>query len=177
MLHDFGSSNAWSKSKRLEEVWGKLYSSAFRDRLVRTENVDDLPRQLLGIDKELYLRGGKVLLVDEKSRASKYPDVLIEVFSSFEDRTPGWARKDLHCDLIAYGWFPFGKPPEAILLPFQALRTWFDRRGWRWYWTAARRKDGARICDAHNQGYTTRSIAIPTERLLDEIRDSMVVTI
>ena len=53
--------------------------------------------------------------------------------------------------------------------PFLALQRAFRLNKWDW------KDKGYRCISAHNPGYTTVSVAVPIQRLLDDVRDAMVV--
>ena len=106
-----------------------------------------------------------MVLVDEKVRRGKWNDVLLEIWSDRDRRIRGWLVKDLHCDYIAYAFMP---TKEGLCLPFQLLRMAWRQHGQDW----ARRY---RQVEAHNPGYITMSYAIPTDVLLDAVKDAMQV--
>lgn len=113
----------------------------------------------------LTLESGKTLLVDEKVRDKDWPDILLEYWSNYEKRVPGWVAKDLACDFIAYAFIPSA---TCYLLQFQMLRkAW--RENYR-EWVEKYPK-----VEAMNRNYTTVSVAVPTEVLLASMSDSVKV--
>ena len=81
--------------------------------------------------------------------------------------------KDQHCDYLAYAWEP---TQSGLVLPFQVLRMAWRQHGREWRVCC---EDGNnkqfRVVLAKNPGYTTESYAIPTDVLLDAVRDAMRV--
>ena len=63
-------------------------------------------RQQQGIDKILTLSDGSTLAIEEKFRYKGYNDVALEIYSSLEDKTPGWAVKDIRANIVAYWVVP-----------------------------------------------------------------------
>src|SRR5690606_11977680 len=113
----------------------------------------------------LTLASGKVLYVDEKVREEDWPDILIEYWSDYERRRPGWAAKELACDFIAYAFIPSA---TCYLLPFQTLQRACRTNGRLWW-------DSYKRIPAKNNGYTTVSIAVPIPVLMAALADAMVV--
>jgi hypothetical protein len=127
--------------------------------------VTDRARQLAGIDHVVLLDEGRRLLVDVKTRERRWPDILVERWSDVGRRVPGWAFKDLECDYIAYAFLPNG---PVHLLPHGALRAVAEENISLWECVH-------RVIDADNGSYVTRSIAVPTSRLLADVEGSITV--
>jgi len=170
MVHSFDQSLA--KSHRQEDApwWTEVYRRAFPDLRAMVNVRQDGWAQRGGIDRVLTLGSGKTLTVDEKVREKDYGDVLLEYWSDYERRDPGWVAKDLACDLIAYAVVPTEK---CYLLPFQQLRCVWRTNGRDW----VRRFKKIEALNAGRSGgtYTTVSVAVPTETLLDGMRDVLCV--
>jgi hypothetical protein len=124
-----------------------MYSSSIHDT--------DPVAQKHGIDRKIFLNGGKVIGIDEKIRMKWYGDILLEEYSSIEYQTPGWIEKPLWCDYIAYLIVPEGK---CFLLPFTLTQNAWLRNKLEW-------KRIYRRVEARNLRYTTVSYAIPVNVL------------
>lgn len=165
MIHDFAESLAKSQAQADAPWWINVYREAFPNLASAVNVRDDGWAQRGGIDRVLTLTSGKTLSVDEKVREEDWPDILLEYWSDFARRIPGWVAKDLACDFIAYAFVP---SRTCHLLPFQTLR-----RAWRLNckdWV----RDFRRV-EAHNNGYTTVSVAVPTPTLLRAFGDAVTV--
>lgn len=114
---------------RFETLYRRLYPDAARilwqDR--------DMEYQRAGIDAMIFLDSGRVVTVDEKLRQTDYGDMLIEVWSDYEKRFPGWAvDESKRTNFIAYAikesgeayWIPFAKLQRACET---YLQFWIDR--------------------------------------------------
>ena len=145
-------------------LWEEVYRQAF-PTFASMASITDLGLQRKGIDRQVLLQGGKSVYVDEKMRRRVWPDVLLEVWSNVEREHPGWMAKDLYCDYLGYGFAMVGK---AYVLPFQSLRVAYREHGRAW----ARRYG---FKDSDNGTYTTRSIPVPWEMLMDAVRDAMCI--
>lgn len=172
-VHRFQDSLKKSQDYADAPWWEPVYREAFPD-LEHMQNVrNDGMAQRFGIDRRLTLTNGKQFLVDEKVREKAWPDFALEVLSSREHDTPGWIRKPLECDFIAYAFIP---TETCYLLPFPALqRAW--ARNWEiWTFNADRGLDGFHRIEAKNPGYTTVSCAVPIPVALDAIKDALVIS-
>lgn len=163
--HNFAESLARSQAQADAPWWLSVYRAAFPDLESAVCVRNDGWAQRGGVDRVLTLASGKTLTVDEKVRAQDYDDILLEYWSSREGRIPGWVAKDLACDFIAYAFEPSGR---CYLLPFQSLRRAWRKHGRQWANTYRR-------VEAHNVGYTTVSVPVPTVELLNAVRDAMIV--
>lgn len=153
------------------EWWSTVYTRAFPTYESHTV-VTDVVRQKQGIDHVVHLAGGVDLNVDVKTREEWYGDVLLEVWSSKEHRNPGWLRKPLNMHYIAYA---IPKRQIAYLLPFQLLRTAYERNKHRWAAACDDPSSGIREVHAKNEGYTTVSVAVPIHEVQRAIADAMTV--
>lgn len=166
MIHDFRTSLALSNQYADAPWWNVVYRQAFPNMVGHQSVREDGWAQRGGIDRVIVLASGKVLTVDEKVRSEVWPDILLEYWSDRERRVPGWVAKDLACDYLAYAFVPNA---TCYLLPFQELR-----RVWRRHhraWVTQHQK-----IEAHNNGYTTVSVAVPTAELLNAMKDAMTLT-
>ena len=91
---------------------------------------------------------------------------MLERWSDEQRQKPGWIQKDLACDYIAYA---FEQSQRCYMLPFLPLRELWLTKGKEWI-------SEHKTVRAQNPGYTTASIAVPIDILLDSLRETMVVT-
>jgi hypothetical protein len=166
-VHDFDEQLAYSESNADQPWWEAVYRQAFPTFATMASVRKDGWAQRGGIDRVITLDSGRIITVDEKVRRRFYPDILLEVWSDHERRTPGWAVKDLACDFIAYA---YAEAAVCYLLPTLLLRRAVKEHGAEWWRTYRRIR-------AVNARYTTVSVAVPTAVLLDAIRDAIVVTV
>lgn len=176
--HSFAESLALSEGYSDAPWWEDVYRAAFPafGGMVRVK--DDGWGQRGGVDRAITLTSGKTLYVDEKVRTKEYDDILLEVWSDRDAKTLGWVRKDLACDFIAYA---FVQSCRCYLLPFQTLRKCWENDGAIWWRMAKERIPGHQIVEANNRSagrrpYTTVSITVPTNELMDAMKDAMLVT-
>ena len=171
-VHSFQSSLAKSHAQEAAPWWDTVYRRAFPGLVSVVSVRQDGWAQRGGIDRVLTLSSGKTLTVDEKVREKSYPDILLEQWSSFERKTPGWMQKDLACDFIAYAFVP---DQRCYLFPFPTLRrAWLDN-GRDWLTAARDGHDGFRRVEAKNEGYTTVSVAVPIPALLAALHKAQIV--
>ncbi|MCL2305325.1 MAG: hypothetical protein FWC43_08285 [Planctomycetaceae bacterium] len=149
--HDFQESLALSEAIADESWWEDVYRQAFPFFESMERVTGDTPEQRAGIDRIIHLREGGTIYIDEKVRHTDYDDVLLEIWSSEEHRTWGWACKPLVCDYIAYVFLP---SKRCYLFPFQQLQQALKNHWDDWGRTYPSVK-------AVNRGYTTSSIAVP----------------
>ena len=142
-----------------------------------------------GIDKKLSSRAQKLAAVPEdefegmlgdwRERVAKenervttnllreedWPDILLEYWSDYERRIPGWVAKDLACDFIAYAFVP---SQTCYLLPTLILRRAWQMNGQQWVSTYKR-------VEANNRTYTTVSVPVPIKTLMGALSNAMTV--
>lgn len=170
--HNFQESLAKSHAQADAPWWRDVYSKAFHNFDAMTCVRDDGWAQRGGIDRVITLSSGRTITVDEKVREEDWPDILWEFWGSVEHKTPGWCAKDLACDFIAYAFIPSRR---CYLMPTLQMRRAWQEHGKRWV-SLARGADRAyRIVDAQNNGYRTRSVAVPIQETMNAIRDAMMV--
>lgn len=133
---------------------------------------DNLKDQKAGIDRIVELNSGKLILIDEKVRQYFYNDILLEIWSSYEDKIKGWAIKDLHTDYIAYA---FASVKKCFMIPFQTLRRALKINGNKWLYKAKNNLDNFHLVKSKNLTYTTISICVPTNILLEEVKNNILI--
>jgi hypothetical protein len=184
MIHDFQEKLAWSHSQSDEPWWDEVYTKAFPDLASTVDLRHDGWHQRAGRDRALILTSGRALYVDEKVRREAYEDFLTEIWSVYPigsrepykpaaGAVPGWARKPMDCDYIAYAIAPLKR---CHLLPFPSLRTAVNNNLKGWIDMACKRIGGYRWVVAHNSKYDTISIVVPLEDLITAMSTAMTIT-
>jgi hypothetical protein len=173
MLHDFARSLRLSQEQASAPWWEPVYRTAFPDLAAMTY-VGDCPAQRDGVDRILVTNSGHVFQIEEKVRTVDYPDVCLEYWSDEERRRPGWVAKDLGCDFVAYAFIPSGR---CYLLPFPLLRRAWRLNAKEWVRLGRLNRDGFRLVEARNRGgWTSRSVAVPIDHVLDAIRGAALLS-
>lgn len=167
MLHNFEESLALSNSYADAEFWTDVYREAFPTLRSCVCVRQDGWAQRAGIDRVLTLECGRTIPVDEKAREKVWPDILLEDWSDFERKKPGWVQKPLLCEFINYAFVP---SKTAYLLPTQTLQ-----RAWRLNGSAWTETYGHRA--AKNNGYTTTSVPVPIDVLMRALSGAMKITV
>lgn len=173
----------YSHSQADASWWDEVYRTAFPDMVTTVDLRHDGWHQKAGRDRAIVLSSGRVLYVDEKVRRNAYRDVALEIWSVYpkgstapypprDGAVPGWARKPLDCDFLAYAFVPTW---TCYLLPFFTLRTLVARHERMFYGKATLNEDGYRWVVAHNDRYDTVSVAVPLSHLTALMTDAMTV--
>jgi len=162
--NDFDVDLQYSLDQRENELFDSFYYRIFPG-LRRIKLVEDLDLQKKGIDKILYFKDGRILTIDEKKRRKDYGDILLEIWSIWEQRKPGWLYT-CQSDYIVYAIMSSKK---VYLLPVLLLKRAWIMNGKNWI-------KSYDIISANNKTYTTKSIAIPTNVLLEAISKEMSQT-
>jgi hypothetical protein len=165
-IHSFEERLAWSRSMSGKLWWSECYRRAFGDGFTMQTIEGDGWAQRAGLDRRLVLPCGRVVGIDEKVREFEYGDVLLEFMSDEGRNQPGWAVKPLAAEFIAYAVAPTGR---CHLFPTLTLQRAFRHLGEGW-----KRRYG--IKSARNTSWVTLCVAVPTDVVLDAIRDAMNVT-
>jgi hypothetical protein len=186
MSGDFESDLEWSHDVAGLPFWLDVYRKAFPGFVAAHIPVADGWHQRAGRDRIIVLDDSSTITVDEKGRREVWPDILVEIFSDRDKQVPGWGnpQKRLNCDYIGYAFIPTA---TCYLLPYRELIRTMKTNAREW-WVEAREHEerdercGIHFVDARNPRnrnqplkYYTRSMAIPTDRLLDAIRDVMTI--
>jgi len=150
-IHDFHESLALSETVAEASWWEDVYRKAFPFFESMELVASGTPEQLAGIDRIIRLAGGGVISIDEKVRHTDYDDILLELWSSEERKTLGWAGKPLACNYIAYAFLP---SQRCYVFPFPQLHLalWNHWDDWRHKYKTVK---------SPNRGYTTTSLAVP----------------
>ncbi len=165
VIHNFQSKLNLSHKFENAPWWEQVYRKAFFGFDGMHSVRQDGWAQRAGIDRQVFLKSGKIIEIDEKVRTKVYPDILLERWSDKERKIPGWVQKDLKCDYIAYAFIP---SKTCYLLPFPQLRkAWIDN-GKEWIEIYGTR-------EAKNEGWVTESVPVPIDILLVAISCSQIV--
>ncbi|WP_245755800.1 hypothetical protein [Qipengyuania nanhaisediminis] len=121
--------------------------------------------QRSGIDRVITLASGRAYTVDEKVRMNDWPDILLERWSDEQRGTPGWIKKPLACDFIAYAFAPSRR---CYLLPVVQLQRALRLNGRQWI-----ERYGERF--AMNPGYRSSNVPVPIETLMGAISAAKVL--
>jgi hypothetical protein len=164
-VHNFEKCLKRSEEQTNAPWWDVVYRKAFPDFASSVSVRCDGWAQRGGIDRVITLSSGKTITVDEKVRSKSYPDILLEAWSSYELRRPGWVAKAMACDFIAYAFVP---TQTCYLIPALQLRRAWQTNVHEWW------KSYKHVL-ARNEGYTTISVVIPIPVLFAAIDEAMKV--
>lgn len=170
-IHDFDRSLHYSHHQQDAYWWEVVYKRAFPTLVGMQDVRQDGWAQRAGIDRRLLLADASYIDIDEKVRDKDYGDVLLEVWSDFDRRKPGWIQKPLAIDYLAYA---IKESATVYLFPFRLLQATFAQHRDEWSAYCKEQRRGYKTVDAQNRGYVTRSLVLPTADLLDAMRDCMV---
>lgn len=183
-VHDFNRSLAFSHDQADAPWWDTVYRRAFPDLATVVDLRHDGWHQRAGRDRAVMLSSGQTIYVDEKVRSETYEDILIEVWSVYPKNgvvpyrtvagaVPGWARKPMGCDWLAYAFVP---ARTCYLFPFLGVRAALEKHSAIWIQKATDREIGFRWVVADNKRYNTISIAVPIWILTEAINQAMTIT-
>ena len=141
----------------------KFYKNVFG--VERCSAVVNADLQEAGIDKILRFKKGSLrqsITVDEKIRYRFYNDILLEEYSNYEERTPGWLIKNnTLCDYISY---IFKNQKIVYLFEYKKLKESWDRNYQHWLEKYGR-KFGKTTDRFGNVLYRTSNIPVPLAEL------------
>jgi hypothetical protein len=183
-IHDFDSSLAYSHGQADSPWWQTVYRRAFPDHVALVDLRHDGWHQRAGRDRAVVLSSGQTIYVDEKVRRKSYDDIAVEIWSVYPKRgfapypavagaTPGWARKAMGCDWLAYAFEP---ARTCYLFPFLGVRAALEKHRSLWAANATKGEVGFRWVVADNERYNTVSIAVPIWILNEAIHEAMTIT-
>ena len=158
-MANFREDLAFSLAQKHMPLWNACYTVAFPGATTALET--DLAAQRAGVDRLITMPNQQVYTVDEKIRRKIYPDILLEVWSDRDRKTPGWVSKPIVATYLAYAWV--GKY-EVLLLPFADVQ-----RAWQQHddeWLAQYRQVESHNTPDRGAPYTTVSCAVPQGVLL-----------
>lgn len=144
-----------------DDFFNEFYKKSFPNvQKIKTET--DMDLQFKGIDKTLTFESGLEITIDEKKRRVDYGDILLEIKSNEQTGRLGWLYT-AQCDYIAYAVMP---TKTIYFLPMILLKmTWLEH-GDEWIKQYGLKR-------AKNQGYVTVSVAVPTNILLNAMKEKV----
>ena len=172
IVHEFKDCLRYSELDSDEPTWDAFYRSVWPDMISAARIQANCEWQRQGVDRVLFLSGGRHVFVDEKKRKKDYGDILLEVWDQVprdqfdterkrlkvRPKKRGWAWDDKkRTDFVVYAIPSAGK---AYLLPFELLRLTMVREldGWK--------KDRSMYPKvASNRDYLTINVAVSWEKL------------
>lgn len=164
-INYFNRDLEYSLEQREEELFDNFYFRVFPELDNKRDNiifVTDIKLQKKGIDKILILNTGQKISIDEKKRRENYNDILLEIWSNYENKVKGWLFTSC-CHYIVYAIMPTNK---VYLLPMILLRKAWRSHEFLWI------KSFPKII-AKNPNYNTISIGITPNILLSAIKFEM----
>lgn len=160
-MHKFENSHRREQKTSREPfvsiAYEKYVADVYLKGIIDTQWIQN-GRQERGIDKILTLSDGSKLAIEEKFRYRGYNDIALEIYSSFENKAPGWAVKEIEADIVAYWIVP---DHRVLIFNSNQLRSVLREHRTEWERLAATRQNGFRYADAKNPTYTTRSLCVP----------------
>lgn len=148
-MNDFHADIRYSAIHK--EFWLFAYFKMFNGITEVEDKTADMDYQKVGIDTIVRLKNGKFFFIDEKIRRKNYGDFLVEIVSNDIKNTPGWVRKSLIIDFIAYA---IEETKEIYFIPFLELQKLYEQKEAEW-----KQKYEHKYAD--NFHYRTESLAIP----------------
>ena len=169
MEHNFRDSLKFSHATSDLAFWDDVYEQAFPGAVV-IDHRQSGDHQLAGIDRSLTLPSSKQITIDEKVRRTKYGDILLEYFSDYTRRAPGWVCKPLLADYIAYAILPLGR---CYFLPVQQLQQAWKTRGFAWMEKFGERRSENR---SNDRVWTTVSVPVPVDEVFQAMGQSLRIS-
>jgi hypothetical protein len=180
--HRFRDQLEFSHGAAGEPEWCAAYRKAWPDLIGIIDMRHPGEHQEQGIDRVVMLANGNIVTIDEKVRRKDWGDVLVEIWSNYEWRTPGWTvNPGKKCSHIAYLTL---STRTCILIPYDELRRATIANQAEWERKAGpvpaepRRSYGTEgFCwiPGDNPRYTTWSIGVPRKVVQHAILAAMVV--
>lgn len=159
--NDFHIDLRYSIERQDDKTLDSFYLKTF-PQANKVEFVKDLQQQKKGVDKIIYFPNNKTITIDEKKRRKDYGDILLELVSNDQKRTPGWLYYS-QCDYIVYAILDAKK---IYMLPVLLLQMAWVKNKSKWL------KEYKQVA-AKNEWYLTINIPIPTNVLLNSISEEM----
>ncbi len=152
----------------LEAVYKKVFPDY--DNCVITRSGNTIA-QRNGVDIVIYTTSDTIYKIDEKLRYKCYDDIALEFISNDVTRSPGWMEKDLKIDYINYVFTP---RKQSYMFPWQQLKIVWDKNKANWIELAGSEEQGFFIARAPNPTYDTLSCAIPTDLLVNLVKETII---
>lgn len=174
MTHDFNEQLDWSQRCGDEPFWDAVYRKAFPNLVNHMAGSGNHDSQRRGVDRILWLSNGQPVYIDEKKRRLVREDICLEYVSVDTRNEPGWIKKPLAIDFLAYAFMP---SQTVYLLPWQPLRRAWEENEQTWIQWAKSRHNGFSHVEARNDGYTTQSVAVPIKRLFAAMNRACIIRV
>lgn len=161
-LNEFFTDLSYSLEKTEDDSINGFYLKIFPG-ISEIEFCKDMARQKKGIDKVIHFESGYQVTIDEKKRRKDYGDILLELWSVKEKQKRGWLFT-AQCDYITYILL---ESKKMYLLPVLLLKKAWQKNRVLW-------QNQYALKEARNPGYTTVNIPIPTEVLMEAMKNEIV---
>ena len=154
LVHKFSESFAKSKHLAYADWWDALCAEAF-DGFIKRVVVEDAAVDKKGVDSLVYTtHSDEPIKVEEKVREGEWSDILLEAWSSREDKVLGWTLdKSKVTDELMYVFIK-GDYRYGYVINFEELRSAFWANGSEW-------AEEFSTKDSYNYGYTSVNIPVP----------------
>ena len=154
-MNYFQEDLAFSHKAEDLSIWKEIYQKAFPGFLDMISYRDSGDHQKAGIDRGVYLKNAKEVLIDEKVRRGDYKDIALEFISNDRTGALGWVCKPLRADFIAYTILSL---QTCYLLPVRQMQqAWAENQDqWKKSYTTKK---------APNEGYSTHFCPVPVDVL------------
>ncbi|MBA7566108.1 hypothetical protein ES708_07795 [subsurface metagenome] len=156
-MGEFSSDIETSVLSKEDSKWvHTLYHQAFPSLKQIIKN-DNLALQQKGVDLIFLCKDGLKVKVEEKIRNKYYPDILIEEYSNWERKTPGWGMNmELITEYLAYIVLP---KQFVYIMYYPALRRLFQENHTQWL-SKNKRQFGTTKDEQGNILYHTSNIPV-----------------
>jgi len=165
-MNDFNKCYNIAESGKLEPFWNEIYHRAF-------PNITNLMRgkkgkcnsQDKGVDRIIELENGRTIKIEEKVRTESYNDIALEYISNDTINSPGWMEKELAVDYLAYAFLPTN---IVYLFDWRMLKKAWNTNKTKWL-------NNYFIAKAPNENYTTYSVCVPIDELLESCKNACII--
>lgn len=166
-INDYDTDNKMANEPTITTVLDECYGWYFTN-VSNIQRPKDKERQEAGIDVIINFSDGKTpIFLDEKIRRYDYGDILLEEYSDWDRKIPGWLMADSkRTHFIAFVWLDSRK---ILLIPYGPLRYAFFKNRAKW------EQNHLRIF-AENKDYYTSSFKVPKQELFDAFWRSSWIT-
>lgn len=149
------------QSSEIEEQWVTDFYYKCFPNIVSINSVPKGYLQYSGVDKIITQKDNYKIYIEEKVRFEDYGDILLEEYSNWEKKTPGWITDESKItDFIAYIIIPTKK---IWLINFRKLKILWDDKYPEWL-----KKYKRKVATTYEKGSirkTTSNIPVPIEEL------------
>jgi hypothetical protein len=129
LTHNFEEDLEQSHKDHHLPQWESCYRYFFPTMQSMSLHLGNEWNQNAGVDRCIRLTDGKSISIDEKVGHQAFKTIPLEFWSDCERKRPGWVRKQMLCDYIAYLILPLGK---CHLLPVIQLQAAWKIHGEEW---------------------------------------------